>query len=271
MSSGYTLAEASEILGLSRGAITRLIDAGFVSPARGARREYRFGFQDLVVLRAAQGLAHARLPSRRISRSLKRLREQLPAEVPVRGLRILAVGNAVVVSQGTAQWQVDDGQYLLAFDVAGEGRRVEFLDRPAEALPASADERFADACALEEVDVEAAASAYAALLAEAPACAAAYVNLGRLLHTQGRLDQADRVYREGLEHVPGDALLLFNRAVLLGDLERAPEAIALYRTLLEHEPEFADAHYNLALLYQAVGREKEALRHLNAFRRLERA
>jgi hypothetical protein len=50
---GYSLSEVSKLLGLSRSIVTGLIDAGFVSPARGRRKEYRFTFQDLVMLRAA--------------------------------------------------------------------------------------------------------------------------------------------------------------------------------------------------------------------------
>jgi len=75
---GYSLSEVSKLLGLSRSIVTGLIDAGFVSPARGRRKEYRFTFQDLVMLRAARGLTAAGLSSTRILRSLRRLKSQLP-------------------------------------------------------------------------------------------------------------------------------------------------------------------------------------------------
>jgi hypothetical protein len=69
---GYSLREVGKLLGLSRSILGRLIDAGFVSPTRGRRREYRFSFRDLVLLRAAQGLTEAKIPSSRILRSLRR-------------------------------------------------------------------------------------------------------------------------------------------------------------------------------------------------------
>ena len=116
--SHYSSQRVREIVGLSDSALKGLIAAGFVIPERGARREYRFSFQDLVVLRMAKSLAEAKLPPRRISASLKKLRKQLPDKVPLTGLRVRAVGNDVVVSEGSAQWRVDDGQYLLAFEVA---------------------------------------------------------------------------------------------------------------------------------------------------------
>jgi hypothetical protein len=102
---GYSLREVGKLLGLSRSIVCGLIDAGFVSPTRGRRREYRFTFPDLVVLRAAQGLSDAKIPPARILRSLRRLRAQLPQQVPLAGLRIEAVGDAVVVSEGEAQWR----------------------------------------------------------------------------------------------------------------------------------------------------------------------
>ena len=81
----YSSKQVREILGLSPSIVARLIDAGFVMPERGPRRELRYTFQDLVVLRAAKGLADARLPTRRISVSLKKLRQQLPQELPATG------------------------------------------------------------------------------------------------------------------------------------------------------------------------------------------
>jgi DNA-binding transcriptional MerR regulator len=53
--------------------ITALIAAGVISPRRGARREYRFSFQDVVLLRTARSLREARIPTRHITRSLRRL------------------------------------------------------------------------------------------------------------------------------------------------------------------------------------------------------
>src|SRR5881394_2628917 len=93
-----------------------LIDAGFVSPARGPRNAWQFTFQDLIVLRTAQALADANVPARRITRSVRELRRRLPDEMPLSGLRIDAVADRIVVGEGNRRWQADSGQYLLAFD-----------------------------------------------------------------------------------------------------------------------------------------------------------
>jgi tetratricopeptide (TPR) repeat protein len=281
VSDGYSLREVGKLLGLSRSIVCGLIDAGFVTPTRGRRREYRFTFHDLVLLRAAQGLSEARLPPALIVRSLRRLRAQLPERVPLAGLRIEAVGDAVVVNEGVTQWQPDDGQYVLRFQVDAPGGRLSFLDAArsptaADAGPerdAAADERAANECfgraaSLETTDSDAAVDAYRAALAANPAFLAAYTNLGRILHERHELTEAEEAYRQGLAQCGKDATLLFNLAVLLEDMHRPADAATAYRGALELEPDMSDAHYNLALLCEAQGMRQEALRHLSAFRKL---
>lgn len=68
----WTLRSIRQTLGLSRGVVAGLVAAGFVSPTRGPRNEYRFSFQDVVLLRTAHALRAANIPPRRIVRSLQR-------------------------------------------------------------------------------------------------------------------------------------------------------------------------------------------------------
>jgi len=49
----YGVRDVERVLRLSRSTIRSLVTAGFVTPARGRRREFRFSFQDLIVLRAS--------------------------------------------------------------------------------------------------------------------------------------------------------------------------------------------------------------------------
>lgn len=274
--SDYSLREVGKLLGVSRSIISGLIDAGFVTPTRGRRGEFRFTFQDLVLLRAAQGLSQAKLPPSRIVRAMKRLRAQLPDEVPLTGLRIEAVGDSIVVNEGRSQWQPEDGQYVLRFAVEVQNapaqapslQRVAFVDA-ARSRPTPAPSWFEQALALDEAnDVENACTAYRNALRDDDRHLNAYVNLGRCLHANGRLADAEATYREGLAKCGVDETLLFNLAVVLEDLDRHDEAASTYRAALEQAPDMADAHYNLALLCEAQGRPQEALRHLNAYRKL---
>ena len=273
----YTFRSIQEMLGLSRGVISSLIAAGFVAPARGARNEYRFTFQDVVLLRTAAELQAAKIPPRRILQALRRLKERLPAELPLAGLRISAVGNDVTVREGGAQWQADSGQGVMDFQFAPVKGSVTFLQRtaaPAPAQPqapaASIDAAFSLGEALESTDREAAEAAYRKVLALDPEHADAYLNLGALLCEAKRYKEAVVLYDEALRRKPGEALLHFNRAVALEDQGRPMEALAAYNVSLQLAPDLADAHYNAARLHEQLGDAKNAVRHFSAYRRLER-
>src|SRR4029077_19772842 len=94
----YGVGDVKKLLHLPRSTIRALIAAEFVSPARGPRNAWLFSFQDLIVLRTAQALADAKVPQRRITKSLRELRRHLPDAMPLSGLSIGAVGDRVVVS-----------------------------------------------------------------------------------------------------------------------------------------------------------------------------
>ena len=266
---GYSLQDVARLLGLPRSIVRGMIEAGFVAPARGPRRAYRFSFQDLVVLRTAQGLVQARVPTTRILRSLRRLRSQLPTSVPLSGLRVEAVGDHVVVHDGGMQWQPDSGQYVLRFHVEAPRGHLAFLDAPAPA-PTSADALFEQALAAEDSKPELAGALYERALAIEPALIGAYTNLGRLQHDRKEWKAAEATYRAGLARCGPDDTLFFNLALLLEDLDRPDEAVQMYEAALAHNPELAEAHYNLALICEADGRSQEAIRHLAAYRRLSR-
>ncbi len=113
---------------------------GFVKPSRGARREYRFSFQDLIVLRARARSSMRRCRVGASVDALDDLRKHLPDEAPLSGLSISAVGEQVVVREGHNHFQVQDGQYLLGLDVEvdhGELRVVEHKPRVLQALTPS--------------------------------------------------------------------------------------------------------------------------------------
>ena len=103
----HTLRGVQELLGLSRSAIVQLVKLGFVKPERGARRAYEFSFQDVVLLRTAHELRSASIPTGKILRALRRLKDELPADAPLSGPRITAVGNDIVVRNRDSQWAAE--------------------------------------------------------------------------------------------------------------------------------------------------------------------
>ncbi|HSE11039.1 MAG TPA: tetratricopeptide repeat protein [Rudaea sp.] len=263
----YGVRDVEKLLGLSRSTIRALIAAGFVSPARGPRNAWLFTFQDLIVLRTAQALSTANVPHRRITKSLKELRRHLPEAMPLSGLRIGAVADRVVVSEGGRHWQAESGQYLLAFDGDPVEGSLSVIDRtPAASAPEG--DWFDKAVAFERSDTQAAIRAYEQAIAADPAHLDARVNLGRLLHESGQLARSEQVYRDAIRACGEDPLLLFNLGVLLEDMERKPEAATAYEAAVRADPDLADGHYNLAQLYVQLEKPKDALRHMSQYRRL---
>jgi len=270
----YTLRTVEQMLGLGRGVVTRLVDAGFVAPLRGPRNEYRFTFQDVVLLRTAHDLRVANVPARRLLESLRQLKAQLPTDVPLSGLRIKAFGNQVAVRDASAQWTDADGQLLLDFEVASRDGTVAILPSSASAPDAAPREQtpgdwFAVGESREaEGDVAGANAAYRETLALDPHHADAYVNLGAMLCEHKHCKEAVRLLDEAVRHCPASAAIHFNRAMALEDLGRVREALASYERCLELAPELADAHFNAAILHERLGQAQGAVRHYSAYRRL---
>ncbi len=272
----YNASDIERILRLSRSTLRALIKNGFVTPARGPRRELLFSFQDLIVLRTARALIEAKIPRRRINQSLKDLRRHLPEEAPLSGLSISAVGDQVVVREGKSHFHADSGQYVLGFDVSFDAGVLRVVERKQDAAQeastpaADAEDLFDAALELEEKDPQQAIAAYERVTEADPENLAAWINWGRLLHERNLTHEAEKVYERAIEHCGADPLLMFNFGVLLEDLGRANAAVDAYQTAITEDPNLADGHFNLARLYEALGKPQHAIRHLGQYRRLVR-
>jgi tetratricopeptide (TPR) repeat protein len=286
----YSVSDVERVLQLSRSTIRGLVAAGFVTPERGARREYLFSFRDLIVLRTARALILAKVPRKRIRRSLEDLRRHLPDTVPLSGLSICAVGERVVVRDGKTRWEADNGQYLLGLDVVLENGVLHMVERSEPSGPKepggaeeptgakenrnrtveskTAEQWFIEGLELESADARAARRAYEHAVKLDPTHLASWINWGRLLHEQGAIAEADKVYQRALHECGPDPLLMFNRGVLLEDLGNSGAALEAYQAAIVEAPDMADCHYNLARLYEALGKPQHAIRHLGQYRRL---
>ena len=279
----YSVRDVERLLRLSRSTIRGLTSAGFLTPARGSRRELRFSFQDLIVLRAARALIDGKIPRTRIRRALDDLRSHLPDTLPLSGLSISAVGDRVVVREGKSRWQVDDGQYLLALDVSIADGELHVVERkqavaanpaaaqPAASKPVATEDWFEKGLQLEGTDPASAAKAYEHAVSDDPDNVAAWVNWGRLLHEKGDLQGAVSFYSRAIKQCGPVALLQFNLGVVLDDQGKTAEAIEAYQAAIVEDPNLADCHYNLARLYEALGKPQHAIRHLGQYRRLTNA
>jgi tetratricopeptide (TPR) repeat protein len=282
------------MLGLPPGRLRAYVRSGVLNPDRGEKGELRFSFQDLLLLRTAEGLVRDRVPPRHVTSALRKLRERLPDARPITGVQLGAEGERVVAREGSARWQVDSGQVLLDFE--GGGRLSDGdvpplpamaelpLRRAAEAaggasggaaptadvVPLSTEELYEVGCDLEETDPTHAEASYRQVLGRAPRHADAHINLGRLLHERGEFARAEDHYRRALAERPDDPTATFNLGVALEDQGRIAEALESYETAVTLNPQNADAHYNAARLYEKGGDYGASLRHLRAYRDLTR-
>ena len=270
------------MIGVSAGRLRAYLRAGVLSPEKGTRGELRFSFQDLLLLRKAEGLVSQRISPHRVRRALKKLRERLTDEQPLTGVSLGTDGPQVVVHERGARWQAESGQVLLAFDkqdtapdevpmvalpTRPAGRRTR---RPGDVVPPTAEEIYESACDLDEADPERAESSYRQVIAQAPQHADAHINLGRILHERGDLAGAEEHYRSAISIRPHDPTATFNLGVVLEDGGHHADALEAYRRAIAADERNADAHYNAARLYDLMGDYASALRHLRICRDLAR-
>ncbi|HVV16752.1 MAG TPA: tetratricopeptide repeat protein [Polyangia bacterium] len=276
--SGYTTQDVAKMIGVSSGRLRAYLRAGVLAPERGSRGELRFSFQDLLLLRKAEGLVKQRIPPLRVRRALRKLRDRLPDTHPLTGVQLGADGASVVVHEGSSRWQVESGQVLLSFDPpqpATDEMPLSMLRSrpapPAEELAApNVEEMYEIGCNIDEADPDQAEASYRQVLMQAPEHADAHINLGRILHERGDLRAAEAHYRRALTIRPGDATALFNLGVALEDQGLNEPALEAYAKAIESDGRNADAHYNAARLYDLAGDYTSALRHLRICRDLSR-
>jgi tetratricopeptide (TPR) repeat protein len=278
--SGYSTQDVARMIGVSSGRLRAYLRSGVLSPERGQRGELRFSFQDLLLLRTAEGLVKQRIPPHRVRRALKMLRARLPEARPLTGMQLGAHGESVVVHEGSARWHAESGQVLLELE---RGAVAPAPEAPVSLLPSrggppprvnveptTTDEIYDTACDVDDTDPEQAAASYREVLVRVPEHADAHINLGRILHERGDLPAAETHYRRALAIRPGDPTALFNLGVALEDQGRNTEALDAYGRALEVDDRNADAHYNAARLYDLAGNYGAALRHLRICRELTR-
>ena len=107
--------DLKRLFGLPASQVRSLIKAGHIKPLLIAGR-LNYSFQDLIVLRTLGSLRAAKIPTQKINRTLRAIRESLPGELPLSGLSIVAVGDRIVVREGQSLRESDTGQYTLALE-----------------------------------------------------------------------------------------------------------------------------------------------------------
>ena len=268
---GYTTSEVSDLIGLKPTQVRHFVRRSLLMPERGERGEYRFDFQDVVLLRTAKSLLESRVSPRRALRALLKVRSDLEAEKGLTSVRIFADGNNVLVRERDQLWEPETGQ--SHFDFSGgalePATQVERLSERNLIVAREPEQLDSDAwynlgLDLEDANSPRAMDAYAKALELNPKNADAHVNLGRLLQLNGDIKRAKRYYERALELVPNHQLALYNLGTVFDELNEFDAAAEYYR----RAPAVPDAHYNLSRIFEILGDELAARRHMRSYRQL---
>jgi tetratricopeptide (TPR) repeat protein len=240
-------------------------------------RDGGYAFRDLLAIRAASALLEAGASVRQIREALHALRRHDPdLEQPLAELRLVVDGNRLLAESERVRFDPRTGQTVLALGGGdlSEATRAALgtgLVRPLKPPSEHAESWFDRASELDADPArwEEAIAAYRRVVAIDPSYAAAWNNLGLLLHRMGRYEEARRAYASALDQDPGCAEAAYNQGSLDEDCGEVEQAIDHYRRALQLSPDYADAHFNLAAALARTGRNDEAARHWQRYLQLD--
>lgn len=266
----YSRQDVLRILQISSHQLFGWERAGLIPP------QQAYTFQDLGQLRTLRVLREEDVPAASIRNSIVAMRAVAGMPNPLLEASLVRTGTRLAFRCSGAM--VDPIRRQLLFD-------FERLDQyPTEARPSplrapgqpAAAEKvqnlFLAAVQAEEAgDKNRAIALYEQILERDPRYAAAYINLGTIYFHLRRYGRAEELYRRATETDPGYVLAFFDLGNVLDELERPEESIRAYQQAVALSPRYADAHYNLALAYERKGESRSALRHWQAYVRLDRS
>ena len=238
-----------------------------------------YTFRDLLALRAASALLDTGASVRQIRQALVALRRQDPeVEQPLTEVRLTVDNGRLIAQSDRVRFDPRTGQTVLDLQAndlqaAAAATLVTGLVRPLS-RPVEQAETWFERASENEGDPEhweEAIDAYRRVVAIDPTYAAAWNNLGLLLHRMGNYDEARTAYDTALEQDERCCQAAYNLGSLHEDRGEVEMAIRHYRLALELAPDYADAHFNLAAALSRVGRGGEALRHWQRYVELDAA
>jgi len=272
---GFNAQEVTGMLGMTAARLRAYVRSGVLCPQRGHGGELLFSFQDLLLLRTAEGLVTERLPPRRVRDALRRLRRILPASQPLTGVQLASASGHVVVRDGERAWRADSGQVLLPFEGAtidegeggdrrsGEGEApIAFRPRVLAGGPL-AEAPASGAGGSRGDDDGATGAGQGGLTADeadeiAPPVAEDFFQLGCSLEA-GAPEAARAAYERALALSPTHVDAHVNLGRLLHEAHELRLAEEHYRSALALRPRDVTALFNLGVLMEDQQKPEEAL------------
>jgi len=235
-----------------------------------------YSFQDLGQLRTLRALREDAVPSSSIRDSILAMKAVAGMANPLLEARVVRTGTRLAFRHRGAMVDPISRQLLFDFERSSESGCSAQASGPSPLrLPGTRaengiQERFQAAVHAEEAgDKQRAIALYLEILGIDPNYAAACINLGTIFFHLRQYGRAEELYRHATESDPGYVLAYFDLGNVLDELGRLDESIAAYLKAVALAPRYADAHYNLALAYERCSRSRDALRHWQAYIKLD--
>ncbi len=268
MSVLYSRADLLRILHLTPRQLANWERAGLIaaSPA--------YTFADLLKIKKVRDLCAMRVRPAVIRESLEAMQKQASGmgnPLVEAGASFTSKHRVAFRHQGRL-FEPIAGQFLMDFSTHEKIVTTTPIPAP-ESTPREDDAAvwFARGIALEEdpaTQTEALA-AYQKALEFQPNHAAAHINLGTLYYNRQDFALAEKHYRAALKADPRYALAYFDLGNVLDETGRVQEGIQTYKMAVQLAPTYADAHYNLALAYEKIREPRKALKHWQAYIKLD--
>jgi tetratricopeptide (TPR) repeat protein len=234
-----------------------------------------YSFQDLGQLRTLRALREEDVPAASIRHSIVAMRAVAGMDNPLLEATVVRTGARLAFRCSGAMVDPISRQLLFDFERLDRQQcdpKPTLQCRPRLATEAAAVQSlFVSAVQAEEAgEKNRAIALYEQIIARNPRYSAAYINLGTIFFHLRRHTRAEELYRRATETDPSYVLAFFDLGNVLDELNRPDDSIRAYQRAVELSPRYADAHYNLALAFERKGENRPALRHWEAYVRLDR-
>lgn len=235
--------------------------------------QHAYSFQDLGQLKTLRALREEDVSAASIRHSIVAMKAVAGMSNPLLEASLVRTGTRLAFRCEGAVVDPIRRQLLFDFERLEPGtRQPSPLRRPGAGGAQGVQERFLAAVQAEESgEKHNAIALYEEILQREPDYAPACINLGTIHFHLRQYTRAEELYRRATEADPGYVLAFFDLGNVLDELERLDESVAAYRQAVALAPRYADAHYNLALAYERKGERRAALRHWQAYVRLDQS
>jgi tetratricopeptide (TPR) repeat protein len=235
-----------------------------------------YTFQDLGQLRTLRSLREEDVSAASIRHSIVAMQAVAGLSNPLQEASLVRTGTRLAFRCDGAMMDPIRRQLLFDFERVenqpASSSQICLLRPSRESRERGVQELFVAAVQAEEAgEKQRAVDLYERMLKVDPDYAPGYINLGTIYFHLRQFARAEELYRQATEMDPGYVLAFFDLGNVLDELERSDESIAAYLKAVELAPRYADAHYNLALAFERKGERRAALRHWQAYARLDKS